>query len=261
MVKETLDELKKICFKPNEREKPSYARFITHWFSILVVKLIGNTRITPNQITFLSILVGLAATVFFLLGNPVSLLIGALLLEIFYIFDAVDGQLARYKGLSSVTGAYFDYISNHIIHPLIFFGIGIGLSSFDGNSIYSVGGYFAGFGMIFMYVIYDVKYNMLYHNSKFREPEAGQSLCIQDDISFLKKGFMILHMFCRYPTIMNVITACAILNMFLSYVNVNFENLSFKIIIIFYAFSLNIVWIGKLVKLLTDKELDNQKGD
>lgn len=89
--------------------------FWTEWISrppaALVVQALVPTRVTPNQVTFLSLFtfVGAAAVI---AGVPtwMGLIGGALLIQLSYILDCVDGQLARLKSLSSPVGALLDFL-------------------------------------------------------------------------------------------------------------------------------------------------------
>jgi phosphatidylglycerophosphate synthase len=258
MLKEDLATLKKICYKADEKEKPLYAQIVTHRFSILAVKLIGGTQITPNQVTFFSIILGLSAAILFAIGKSLSFLAGAFFLEFYYIFDAVDGQLARYKKSSSLSGAYFDYISNHIVQSLVFLSIGYGLFSHFGEVSYLILGIFSSLGMIFMYVIYDARYNILFarKNNLSQLEKYNENIKGPNNISFLKRIFMILHWFCRYPTIMNMITVTAVSNLLLIIFKLSEELILFRWLMVFYAIALNVVWMFKLSKAILTKELD-----
>jgi hypothetical protein len=72
------------------------------------VALIYRTRITPNQITLLSLLVGVAAAVAFLIGTPAAMISGGLLLWSSAILDGADGILARGKRMFSEVGRALD---------------------------------------------------------------------------------------------------------------------------------------------------------
>ncbi|HRY30195.1 MAG TPA: CDP-alcohol phosphatidyltransferase family protein [Elusimicrobiota bacterium] len=79
--------------------------------AMLVTRLIP-TAITPNQITAVSFLLGIAAALFIATGGGAASAVGALLLELSIVVDCVDGQLARAKGLTSEWGDIFDHTSD-----------------------------------------------------------------------------------------------------------------------------------------------------
>ena len=82
-----------------------------------LIPLLLRTPITPNQVTILSGLTGIAAGVCFALGaaRPVLCLVAAALLFISVVLDCSDGQLARAKGISSTTGAILDGIADYLV--------------------------------------------------------------------------------------------------------------------------------------------------
>ena len=66
-----------------------------------MVRFLKNTLITPNQVTYFSVLVGFASGYAFSFASPASLVLGGILLEATLVLDCVDGQLARAKGMAS----------------------------------------------------------------------------------------------------------------------------------------------------------------
>lgn len=252
-----IEELKKVAYK-KKKDLPRYATYITHKISIRIVNILKDYPIKPDWVTGFTIFLGVISALLFCFANKYSILIAAIFLEIYYIFDAVDGQLARVKGQSSLTGAFFDYISNHIVHSLVFLGIGYGLFHRSGNILYFISGAFAAWGMVFMYTIYDARYNVLFH-SKGGNANVEKTIATEivgHKTSFLKRIFMLLHQMCRYPTIMNIITTFAVLNFLLTKFSISKKPVLFKALIIFYAVAINVVWISKLFRAITKKELD-----
>jgi len=75
-----------------------------------VVAAIHRTPITPNQITILSFFFALTGSLLLaFLPTYEGGLIAVAVLELAYLFDCVDGMLARYKKLASPTGHLFDF--------------------------------------------------------------------------------------------------------------------------------------------------------
>ena len=66
-----------------------------------IVMLIGNTSITPNQISLLVNLIAYCATALFYFGH---LLIASILTFVVGLLDGVDGKLARAKGMTTKLG-------------------------------------------------------------------------------------------------------------------------------------------------------------
>lgn len=69
---------------------------------------INRTSITPNTITLGSFVFVIAAVLAYSRGSYAGFVIGAIFFEINYLFDCVDGTVARAKGLASPLGAFLD---------------------------------------------------------------------------------------------------------------------------------------------------------
>lgn len=86
-----------------------------------------ETPVTPNQVTTLSALLGIAAAYFFSLGDARSMIQGGIIFEISRILDSVDGELARAKGMASDWGRIVDGIGDYVSSIAILTGLMIGL--------------------------------------------------------------------------------------------------------------------------------------
>lgn len=82
--------------------------------------------LTPNQITIVSFLVGLFAAYFFAKGDYSSLVIGAILVQLSFVIDCMDGQFARYSKKFSDFGAWLDRISDRLKDFAYFFTLSWG---------------------------------------------------------------------------------------------------------------------------------------
>lgn len=107
----SLKEMKKDSF---------YGQILSHPVATFIVCLIENTKITPNFITFFSLLIALSGTYFIGFDKSyMGLIYGFLLLHFALILDSVDGQLARWKNKMSSFGGYFDGLIDHVKHRII----------------------------------------------------------------------------------------------------------------------------------------------
>ncbi len=93
----------------------TFNRWVARPLASVVVVMVARTPITPNQLTFTSLFlfVAAAAGVAVLPSWP-GLLAAAAVLEFSYVIDMADGQLARYRGTSSPAGAHLDYMADEI---------------------------------------------------------------------------------------------------------------------------------------------------
>ncbi|HEV2840484.1 MAG TPA: CDP-alcohol phosphatidyltransferase family protein [Chthoniobacterales bacterium] len=91
-------------------------------------KLLVRTPISPNQVSILSILIGVASAWFFARGNFVA---GALVFQLCAIVDCVDGDLARALFKQSRLGKWLDLGGDQVVHFSVFAAIGIGVARVD----------------------------------------------------------------------------------------------------------------------------------
>ena len=86
-----------------------------------------HTAITPNHLTTVRMLFGIAACVLLSKGSYAWSNAGALCFVISAFFDHADGELARISGNKTRFGHYYDLVSDAVADILLFIGIGIGL--------------------------------------------------------------------------------------------------------------------------------------
>ncbi|MFT5396307.1 MAG: phosphatidylglycerophosphate synthase [Gammaproteobacteria bacterium] len=133
-----------------------------------------KTPITPNQITALSLLFGLLCAVCFMLGNYTFGIIGALFLTMSYTLDNCDGEVARFKNMSSEFGAKFDDMVDWMVDASFFAALGYGTSQYMEQPFWFWLGCAAAAGAFIDYLV-DLFYyarNKQKEDSKTREERA-----------------------------------------------------------------------------------------
>lgn len=93
----------------------------------VAVRPLVATSITPNQLTTLRLLVGIAAAFAFAQPGRQWLDFGALIFLISFLLDRADGELARLSGRTSPSGHAYDLISDAFCNAITFAALGIGL--------------------------------------------------------------------------------------------------------------------------------------
>lgn len=128
-------------------------RLITRFISRQLTSLFLKTSVTPNQITFLSLFIGMAAALCFFLGGHKMGIVGSVLLLVSAWVDCADGEVARLKFMTSEWGAKLDIISDNIVHCSVFFAIGMGLYFSTGESIFKYLGMLAVLGSLTAFIL------------------------------------------------------------------------------------------------------------
>lgn len=103
------------------------------WWTVLLVDPIAAplarrlnrwSSFTPSRVTVAAHLLGLVSAVAFALD---ALVVGAIVFEMRFVFDCVDGKLARLRGTSSNVGAYLDYVGDLLVVAVNLVAIGLWL--------------------------------------------------------------------------------------------------------------------------------------
>jgi phosphatidylglycerophosphate synthase len=104
------------------------ARHVERPISLAISRHLAATAITPNQMSLISIAVGICGGPFFLSSRPLMQTIGALLFLAHSILDGCDGELARLKFQQSRWGGVLDFWGDNVVHTVIFGSMAIGWS-------------------------------------------------------------------------------------------------------------------------------------
>jgi CDP-diacylglycerol--glycerol-3-phosphate 3-phosphatidyltransferase len=92
-----------------------------------IVNGLAITRISPNVLTFIGLIINTAAAVFFGLANSDNyvrfFLYAGLVIIGAGIFDMVDGRVARQTDQVTVFGAFFDSVIDRYSDVVLFFGL------------------------------------------------------------------------------------------------------------------------------------------
>ena len=104
------------------------ARHVERPISLMISRLLAPTAITPNQMSLISIAVGICGGPFFLSERASLQTIGALLFLAHSILDGCDGELARLKFAESRWGGVLDFWGDNVVHVVIFACMGVGWS-------------------------------------------------------------------------------------------------------------------------------------
>jgi phosphatidylglycerophosphate synthase len=92
-----------------------------YWFTVLltdpvavpITKFLAKRRLlTPNQVTVVALIFGLSVGAFFATGERWGLIAGGIAFYLAFVFDCVDGKLARATGITSDKGEALDALAD-----------------------------------------------------------------------------------------------------------------------------------------------------
>ena len=104
------------------------ARHVERPISLQISRCLAPTAVTPNQITMISVAVGLCGAPFFLSAFWPWQTVGALLLLAHSILDGCDGELARLRFQESRWGGVLDFWGDNVVHIVTLSCMAAGLS-------------------------------------------------------------------------------------------------------------------------------------
>lgn len=248
---ESIRELRQICQAPRKTVDNWHMKHISRKPSIYITWLLLHTKITANGATFLFLLTGIIASLAYIFATNTAFLIGSVLLQLWYVMDMVDGEIARYRKQTSLTGAYFDCVSHYISHPFLFFCIGVGLYVREGDNpaIFLIS-LLAGYSVAMITISTDVMRSVLYEKVKNGSPVKGGNNSEEGKAgkSIFSKAFSMLHTLCVMPAIMDTLFLVTIVDYF---TDLNMVSLLIK----FYAAGATLVWVARISHFILKKKL------
>ena len=99
---------------------------IVRKISIYFTWLLLHTPLSANGVTLLQISVGVLGSCLLALPEYGYSFAGIAALQLGYVLDCCDGEVARYKSQSSVRGVFLDLIGHEIVIPFMYMGLAIG---------------------------------------------------------------------------------------------------------------------------------------
>ncbi len=91
-------------------------------FSPYLERIARKIPFHPDVLTLAAPFVALYGAYLLSLGNPLGALVGG----IAALMDALDGAIARVRGIASKLGSYLDAIVDRVVEGIILLGIGLG---------------------------------------------------------------------------------------------------------------------------------------
>lgn len=159
MPRPMLDELELRCQKLDHRRLGNWmARRVSRPMALRVTWLVLPWGISAHAATLAAWLTALAAAAAFGWGTVGGWLLGAALLQAWYLLDHVDGQLARFRGAASLDGVQLDYLMHHTVGLLLPIGIGWGLFGRTAEPLWLLAGLAWGLGELVIGLLHDARY-------------------------------------------------------------------------------------------------------
>lgn len=118
--------------KENDRLRHFWAYIFIRPLSFYVSRLFLALGFNANMVTIAGCIVLILGLIVLSISETTSfLIIGAILINFWYLIDFTDGNIARVKGQSSNAGALLDWFAGHLYHALLPIAVGIYLSNVE----------------------------------------------------------------------------------------------------------------------------------
>jgi phosphatidylglycerophosphate synthase len=136
----SLEELRAIVHPPKVVADVSRE----HWMGRLYMRRVSlrftrwlvPTRVTPDGLTWLMVVSGLAAALVLTVASPWADVAAVALIQLQVLCDCSDGELARWRRWSSAKGIYLDRVGHYTTDAFVVCAVGVhadgGLGSIDG---------------------------------------------------------------------------------------------------------------------------------
>ncbi|MEU5534013.1 CDP-alcohol phosphatidyltransferase family protein [Streptomyces sp. NPDC020362] len=123
-----LEELREVCqphAKLASRNGEHWAgRLYMRRISLRLTRQLVRTPVTPDQLTWTMVVCGIASGAALLIPGLTGAVLAVVLMQLFLLFDCVDGEVARWKGQNSATGIYVDRLGAYLADAALMVGIG-----------------------------------------------------------------------------------------------------------------------------------------
>lgn len=260
---ESISELKIICQDRGEDSGWYFNRLFP--ISIRITRILLHTPVTADQITAFFMLIGLFSCLLFGFGNIYLNLIGILLWHVMNVFDCVDGEIARYRKVSSLTARHWDYMIHFIVQPLMFMGMSFGAYKFYGQIYYLFWGFLAAiFVSVFdlvdwygPYIVYG-KMHTVVKVPDNKKRETRQPLHHERKKRVISRLFYMTKYFFHHPNTAAFLTLLCFMDLMINYY-FQISLLYYSIILFGIAYPLLSLFI--LILQIINKSIDAQYRD
>ncbi|WP_406407335.1 CDP-alcohol phosphatidyltransferase family protein [Streptomyces halstedii] len=129
MHKPSIAELRPVVHPAGVKDRRSgehwAGRLYMREISLRIDRHLVNTRITPNQLTYVMTVAGVLAAPALLVPGVWGALLGVLMVQLYLLLDCVDGEVARWKKQFSLGGVYLDRVGAYLCDAAVLVGLGL----------------------------------------------------------------------------------------------------------------------------------------
>jgi len=243
---ESIAELNRICQKPDYRKEGNWMeRYVLRDVAIYVTWLLLHTSLSANHLTaFLYVLV-FVACLLISVSNPIVSFVGVVLVQVWYLLDQSDGQIARYRKSTSLEGAFADFMMHHAVDLIVPFAVGWSVFERTSDKIGLLSGFVAGASLLMLGLFVDARSKIYWKRLNETGGVVQPVVRVKSAVVERKHLFFWLHKSCETYFFLLVLTVLATVDLMSNGFRVNGVDAR-MIFLIYYATSATLVWTAKL---------------
>ncbi|WP_197085066.1 CDP-alcohol phosphatidyltransferase family protein [Saccharothrix sp. ST-888] len=129
-VRPSIEELRAVIHPEGMLQRRSAEHWAGRWYmrkiSLRITRVLSTmTAITPNGLTYLMMFTGVLAGAALVLPGIAGAVLGAFLIQVYLLLDCVDGEVARWRRQTSLTGVYLDRVGHYMSEAALLTGLGL----------------------------------------------------------------------------------------------------------------------------------------
>lgn len=137
--KMSIKEMRRIAQTPevsSRLDENWYLKRVSRKVSIFFSKFFLIIKMTPNQVTGLMIITGIAGSILFAFPSIILSILAFIVFQLWLILDCSDGEVARLSGKISLFGPYLDRLNHYITDIFLLASLGVKLYIITNNTLY-----------------------------------------------------------------------------------------------------------------------------
>ncbi|MGK4584418.1 CDP-alcohol phosphatidyltransferase family protein [Kitasatospora sp. HPMI-4] len=129
-VRPSIEELRAVIHPEGMLQRRSAEHWAGRWYmrkiSLRITRVLSTmTAITPNGLTYLMMFTGILAGAALVIPGIAGAVLGAFLIQVYLLLDCVDGEVARWRRQTSLTGVYLDRVGHYMSEAALLTGLGL----------------------------------------------------------------------------------------------------------------------------------------
>ncbi|MGD6741970.1 CDP-alcohol phosphatidyltransferase family protein [Streptomyces sp. BH106] len=129
MQKPSVAELRPVVHPAGVKDRRSgehwMGRLYMREVSLRVDRHLVNTKVSPNQLTYLMTVCGVLAAPALLVPGIWGAVLGVVAVQLYLLLDCVDGEIARWRKQYSLAGVWMDRVGAYLTDAAVLVGFGL----------------------------------------------------------------------------------------------------------------------------------------